>query len=420
MYTRWPVILVAALLTGCVSSRVQQGGTPGAARAANGIYLAPFVNATANPEAGSAVTEIATTSMMAHGLPVIQSESLRSRADELIGAGQQHQMMDVALASGASHALFGTVHEYRFKSDLDGAPTVGMTTRLVDIASGATVWQGTTSKSGYYYGSLSKTTQTAVNNLVEQMAGNGRIKASRRKKSNVNPYDSTHGGTYGDVNYSPPTANYSSPYASTDVSAQPAELAYQQAPPALPGYNAAANYQAPTVNHQTPTVNYQPPSPTYAASVDYPEPPEKRSWWSKTFRSKRGMPGTEPFRWTNRPRGDSGIEYEQIKRRGDSSVSPWPVAQTTPSPETDLSGYQYQYNAPTTGGVTSSQSFPSHSTITTPTITTSVARTDNVSAQWTASGVTATVPATTTTPTPVAPATTSSSLSSSGWTPSNY
>lgn len=342
MYTRWPVILVAAMLSGCVSSKVQQGGTPGAARAASGIYLAPFVNGTGNGDAGSAVTEIAATSMMAHGLPVIQSEGLRAQANELIDKGQQHQMMEIARASGASHALFGTVHEYRFKSDLDGAPTVGMTTRLVDVANGSTVWQGTTSKSGYYYGSLSKTAQSAIDNLVSQMAGRGRTKSSRRKSEEIvqNPYASNYGETgYSasapSASFTQPTASYAYPDATAGAAGLPSNLSYQQAPPVIPGYSANANYQTPQYDYKTPT---------YSGNASNSHYGRGGNWWSQVFgnepksyrgkptASRGGMPETEPFRWTKRLKSDAGLEYEQIARRGSSTSSPWPVASVPAQP----------------------------------------------------------------------------------------
>ena len=459
MYTRWAVILVAGLLSGCVSSKVQQGGTPGAARAASGIYLAPFANASGNSEASSAVTEIAATSMMAHGLPVIQSEGLRAQADSLVNSGQQHQLMEIARGSGASHALFGTVHEYRFKSDLDGAPTVGVTTRLVEVASGATVWQGTTAKSGYYYGSLSKTTQTAIDNLVSEMAGNGRIKSSRRKKANE-PYNPTLGGSgYATTPvrgaYNPKTGLYNEPttysYAPVTANAtvQPASFGYQQAPPAVPGYSANANYQTPNYDYQSPDYDYQSPS------LDYQTPgysggnlsTDRGSWWSRTFgknsrTNRKGMPNTESFRWTNNTKGLPGVEYEQIARQGDTTTSPWPVANVSAppyspppasygTPQTSFTPPAPSYTAPAVTFTPASAPYPPQPGVSAPSATwtpsgvlsnptpsySATPPSHSATSTWTATG---SQPAANNAPRPLSTTAANSSQPTSRWTPSNY
>ena len=180
MLRNWPLFLLAVALTGCVSRKIQQGGTPGVATSATGIYVAPFHNATPSPSAGRALTEITATSLLSRGLPVVQSEAANNRAYRSIEDEGQANMLDIARSVSASHALMGTVHEYRFKSDLDGAPTVGVTMRLVEVVSGLTVWQATGSRSGNYYGSLSQTAQTTIDQMVAEMSGQTTTRRSTR------------------------------------------------------------------------------------------------------------------------------------------------------------------------------------------------------------------------------------------------
>ncbi len=158
-------------LTGCTSSRVQQGGQHGAISSASGIFLAPYFNATPNPNAGRAMTEITSTSLMAYGLPLIQSEDGLRQGQAMLEAEGGGNSIDMARTLRASHALVGTVHEYRYKSDMDGSPVVGITMRLVETAGGETVWQGSSTRSSGYFGSLTRTAQGAVDNLMEQMLG---------------------------------------------------------------------------------------------------------------------------------------------------------------------------------------------------------------------------------------------------------
>ncbi len=177
------VFITITALTGCTSNRVQQGGQRGAILGASGIYLAPFFNATPNPNAGRAMSEITSTSLMAHGLPLIQSEDAIRQSQNALEAEDASLPIDMARTLRASHALMGTVHEYRYKSDMDGSPVVGLTMRLVETAGGETVWQGSSTRSSGYFGSLTRTAQGAVDNLMEQMLGRAAPEQPRKQPS---------------------------------------------------------------------------------------------------------------------------------------------------------------------------------------------------------------------------------------------
>jgi TolB-like protein len=168
--------LATLTLAGCVSRDVRQSGIPGVVNSAAGIYVAPFHNATSNPSAGRAMTDLTATTLAARGLPLIQSEQAINQGYELLESGRPVDFLQIARSVGATHAVAGSVHEYRFKSDLDGAPTVGLTMRLVEVATGQTVWQGSSSRSSGYYSSLSGTAQSAIDSLVEGMSAGSKAK----------------------------------------------------------------------------------------------------------------------------------------------------------------------------------------------------------------------------------------------------
>ena len=56
---------------------------------------------------------------------------------------------------------------------LDGDPAVGVTLRLVDAATGQTLWQGTSANVGFAFASLSSAGQKAVRALVQQLPVSG-------------------------------------------------------------------------------------------------------------------------------------------------------------------------------------------------------------------------------------------------------
>ena len=163
--------LLAVVLSGCASSEVRQGGSRAPMGGVGRVFLAPMHNATPDETAGRAVTELAATSLLAHGVPLAQTEDGLNRSRALAEEGKAAQIVELARSLQCTHVLLGTVTEYRYKSDLDGSPIVSITMRLVDAADGSTAWQGTSTKMTQYFGSLSRTAQDAMDSLIQQMSG---------------------------------------------------------------------------------------------------------------------------------------------------------------------------------------------------------------------------------------------------------
>ncbi len=162
------------LLTAGCTTVVTHGTQAGPVIHVTRLLLPPFVNATDDEHASRALTEIAGSALVEAGLPLFQTEEtlIKSAADKAQGADGRYA--ELARSVGASHLLIGTVHEYRYKTDLDGDPAVGVTLRLVDAATGQTLWQGTSGNVGYAFASVTSAGQKAVRALVREMpvAGN--------------------------------------------------------------------------------------------------------------------------------------------------------------------------------------------------------------------------------------------------------
>lgn len=169
------VVLVGAGLAGCASSsEVRHGSARSSLGGASRVLLAPLHNATPDETAGRAVTELTATALLAHGIPLAQTEASLLRGRALVEEGKEAELLELARSLQCTHVLFGTVTEYRYKSDLDGSPIVSVTMRMVDAGDGTTLWQGTSTKMIQYFGSLSRTAQLAVDNLLQQMSGRAR------------------------------------------------------------------------------------------------------------------------------------------------------------------------------------------------------------------------------------------------------
>lgn len=133
------------------------------------LFVPPFFNATGDEHAERAFTELTATALLRRGILLVQTEAALAQSRKENAAGQDGLYMETARLLQATHLLIGTVHEYRYKTDLDGNPAVGLTMRLVDATDGRTLWQDSESKVGLMFASLSSVSQRAVQNLVNRI-----------------------------------------------------------------------------------------------------------------------------------------------------------------------------------------------------------------------------------------------------------
>ncbi len=133
------------------------------------VLMPPFFNATNDDHAGRALTELTGSALIERGVPLYQTEEFLISSQAETAAGPDGRYQELAGTVGATHLLVGTVHEYRYKTDLDGDPAVGVTIRLVEARTGRTVWQGSSSNIGYAFASVTSASQKAVRRLVRRM-----------------------------------------------------------------------------------------------------------------------------------------------------------------------------------------------------------------------------------------------------------
>lgn len=156
-------VFFVILFSGC-NSVTQHGGTARLDVDQVRLFLPPYANATDDEHAGRALTELTATALQARKVALTR---LEGQSDEASLKGQA--AMEAARAANATHILMGTVHEYRYKTDLDGDPAVGITLRLVEVRDGRTIWQGSSAKVDVLFASLSTAAHRAVENLVARL-----------------------------------------------------------------------------------------------------------------------------------------------------------------------------------------------------------------------------------------------------------
>ena len=172
------LLALLLLLPGCTTV-MHNGGKSIPGEGQSRMVLVPFANATDNEHAGRALTQLTGSTLLEYDVPLYQTEEILSRSAEEPAPRQEVRDLKLAQENKATYLLVGTVHEYRYKSDLSANPAVGITLRLVNVADGRTLWQGTSSKVGRASSSLTATAQKVVRDLISKMPSRGTPKPLR-------------------------------------------------------------------------------------------------------------------------------------------------------------------------------------------------------------------------------------------------
>ncbi len=77
------------------------------------------------------------------------------------------EIMNQKLASrSAEYVVSGVVHEWRYKTGVDGEPAVGVMIEIRELPAGRIVYSGTGSRAGWARQSLSETGQKVIDKLL--------------------------------------------------------------------------------------------------------------------------------------------------------------------------------------------------------------------------------------------------------------
>ena len=148
------VVLLATVvlgLLGCASA-VQDWAKPGAARVVR-VAVLPFENQTTSLRAGQTAADLLVCQLLATGAISVMDPSevadlLRRENLDSADAGRLPSAQRLGRLLQVSHVLYGSVTEYRYKPGLSETPAVGITARLVEVASGEVVWTASHARLG--------------------------------------------------------------------------------------------------------------------------------------------------------------------------------------------------------------------------------------------------------------------------------
>lgn len=146
------LLTVCLLATACSTGTVDQWARPEASPVER-LAVLPFDNQTPAVRAGSIVADVLASELLATGsLPVADpgevAALLRRESLDPLDVARWPAPVRLGRLLQVSHVLQGAVTEYRYKPGLSETPVVGVTARIVEVASGDVVWTATHARTG--------------------------------------------------------------------------------------------------------------------------------------------------------------------------------------------------------------------------------------------------------------------------------
>jgi TolB-like protein len=146
------LLTVCLLTTACSTGTVDQWARPQAIPIER-LAVLPFDNLTPAVRAGSIVADVLASELLATGsLPVADpgevADLLRRESLDAIDVARWPAPVRLGRLLQVSHVLQGAVTEYRYKPGLSETPVVGVTARIIEVASGDVVWTATHARTG--------------------------------------------------------------------------------------------------------------------------------------------------------------------------------------------------------------------------------------------------------------------------------
>ncbi len=133
----------------------------------------PFANHSQTPMAGERVESLTVSALRQRLLPEIDRIAPKVAATTTLplldDTARFDQAMEQARLQGIVYAVTGSVEEWRYKTGLDGEPAVGITIRVIEIATGKTLWSSSGARSGWSRESLTGNGQKVIGKLLKEL-----------------------------------------------------------------------------------------------------------------------------------------------------------------------------------------------------------------------------------------------------------
>jgi len=169
---KWLLVWLAALLLGACATGIQSTSDHEVLDAQAKWALLPIANNTDTPQAGLSAEAMVEHLLRRRGISLLQRYPAALSRDSLFEPTERkvtEEAQKWAQEQGVRFAVVGSIEEWRYKVGIDGEPVVGVTLKVLDIATGRVVWSASGAKSGWSREALSAVAQTLLSNLLGTM-----------------------------------------------------------------------------------------------------------------------------------------------------------------------------------------------------------------------------------------------------------
>jgi hypothetical protein len=132
----------------------------------------PIANYSTTPKADNTLATLVETELRSRGvaqLQTFQQQKPMNLVSLLDSSPDNAKLIAKARSMGFRYGITGSVHEWHYKSGPDREPAVGVSLKVIDLASSQIVWQGSTSRTGWAYANLSGVADKAIQDLLKQV-----------------------------------------------------------------------------------------------------------------------------------------------------------------------------------------------------------------------------------------------------------
>jgi TolB-like protein len=160
--------LIVLLMTAC-STTIQSTAEHEALETQAKWALLPIANNTDTPQAALSAEAMVEHLLRRRGLTTLVRYPAALTHDSLFEPTERkvsEEAQKWAREQGVRFGVTGSVEEWRYKVGIDGEPAVGVTLKVIDLASGRVVWSASGAKSGWSREALSAVAQVLLTDLL--------------------------------------------------------------------------------------------------------------------------------------------------------------------------------------------------------------------------------------------------------------
>ncbi len=160
------------LMLGCGGGTTASYARRGPVKMSSRWVILPVANNSETPLAGERVEAMLDTVLRKGGVAQLDRYPPAKEDDtHLVTSDRQRYEAAFEWARNAKYdyAVAGSVEEWRYKSGLDGEPAIGLSLRVVEVATGRVLWAGTGTKTGGANENTSATALKLLDMMVQEL-----------------------------------------------------------------------------------------------------------------------------------------------------------------------------------------------------------------------------------------------------------